>query len=397
MGPGLGSVFTCFFVNVLTRDAMKPLLTFVFLCSILQASAGTLETSQQPNFARWLVSVEPHHKIRGGSTRGIPVEMDLSASPAWQKLKQARTKKERDRAAILAMAGPYQASFEFLETVGFTSAYKLDRPYRSWGTEYVYVVVSKSDFISLQHIMVMFFNQDGVTTGPMVMKHWRQDWQYEGEAFHTFAGHGHWQKQAFASSQGKWLQSVYQVDDSPRYGGIGEWVHDADMSYWQSETTWRPLPRREFSVRSDYHALVGRNRHTVMADGWTHEQDNLKAVVDPKTHKVIKQLAREVGLNRYQRIKNFDFSAGDAYWQKTAPFWQDVRDYWFSLFAANNSFDITGKVDGKKMFEPLFTYAQEIADGKKQYQRKASQQFVVETLVPFLNKELSTGTISSKY
>ena len=372
---------------------MKQLLALVFLCTLLQACAGISESSKQPNFARWLVAVEPHHEIRGGTTKGVPVEVDLSASPGWQKLQKALTKKDKDRAAILAMAGPYQASFEFLETVGFTTSYKLDRPYRSWGTEYVYVVENKRDFISLQHIMVMFFDDDGKTVGPMVMKHWRQDWQYEGRELHTFTGHGHWQKQMFPSSQGKWVQSVYQVDDSPRYGGIGKWVHDADMSYWQSEITWRPLPRREFSTRSDYHALVGRNRHTVMADGWIHEQDNLKAVVDPKTHKIEKQLAREIGLNRYQRIKNFNFSAGDTYWQKTELFWKDVRNYWSALFVQKSSFDITGKVDGKKMFEPLFAYSQDIADGKKTYQGEASRKFVAETLAPYLSK----GKMSSKY
>lgn len=364
---------------------MKRLLVVVLL-SLLQACASTSESARQPNFARWLVSVEPHHEIRGGTTKGIPVDVDLSASPGWQKLKKASTKKEKDRAAILAMAGPYRTSFEFLETVGFTASYKLDRPYRSWGTEYVYVVANKKNYISLQHIMVMFFNQDSKIIGPMVMKHWRQDWQYEGKYFHSFSGHGHWKKQKFTSSRGKWVQTVYQVDDSPRYGGIGKWVHDADMSYWQSENTWRPLPRREFSTRSDYHALVGRNRHTVMADGWTHEQDNLKAVVDTKTHKVKKQLAREVGLNRYQRIKNFDFSAGDIYWKNTELFWKDVRDYWFALFAKNDSFDVTDKVDGKKMFEPLFAYAQGIADGKKKYQVEASRNFIAETLAPYLSK-----------
>ena len=374
-------------------DSVKRLLVVVFLLSLLQACAGTSESPRQRNFARWLVAVEPHHEIRGGTTKGIPVEMDLSASPGWQKLKKASTKLEKDRAAILAMAGPHQASFEFLETVGFTTSYVLDRPYRSWGTEYVYVVANKNNFISLQHIMVMFFDQDSKIVGPTVMKHWRQDWQYEGKDFHSFSGHGHWQKQTFTSNRGKWVQSVYQVDDSPRYAGIGKWFHDADMSYWQSEITWRPLPRREFSTRSDYHALVGRNRYTIMADGWTHEQDNLKAVVDPQTRNVKKQLAREVGLIRYQRIKNFDFSAGDTYWKNTELFWKDVRDYWFALFAKNSSFDVTGKVNGKKMFEPLFAYAQGIADGKKKYQVEASRKFVAETLAPYLSK----GKTSSQY
>ena len=185
-------VFACIFFM---RNVMKQLLALVFLCTLLQACAGISESSKQPNFARWLVAVEPHHEIRGGTTKGVPVEVDLSASPGWQKLQKALTNKDKDRAAILAMAGPYQASFEFLETVGFTTSYKLDRPYRSWGTEYVYVVENKRDFISLQHIMVMFFDDDGKTVGPMVMKHWRQDCHqrmhivYDPSFRHAASGH----------------------------------------------------------------------------------------------------------------------------------------------------------------------------------------------------------------
>ncbi|MDZ7792034.1 MAG: hypothetical protein U5L08_16340 [Xanthomonadales bacterium] len=37
-------------------------------------------------------------------------------------------------------------------------------------------------------------------------------------------------------------------------------------------------------------------------------------------------LAREVGINRYQRITGFDFSAGDAYWEAASGTWSLVRD-----------------------------------------------------------------------
>ena len=73
-------------------DSVKRLLVVVLL-SLLQACVSTSESARQPNFARWLVSVEPHHEIRGGTTKGIPVEVDLSTSPGWQKLKKASTKK----------------------------------------------------------------------------------------------------------------------------------------------------------------------------------------------------------------------------------------------------------------------------------------------------------------
>ena len=92
-------------------------------------------------------------------------------------------------------------------------------------------------------------------------------------------------------------------------------------------STWRPLPRREFTVRSDYDVLVGVNRATVLPSGWVHEQDNLKLVLDEhaKPRADAPYIARELGIDRYERIKGFDFSAGDVYWQKTGEFWRVVR------------------------------------------------------------------------
>ena len=58
--------------------------------------------------------------------------------------------------------------------------YKLDNPYQSWGTEMVIVLSDEPNYISLQHIMMMYFkDDDGVITGPYIQKHWRQDWTYE--------------------------------------------------------------------------------------------------------------------------------------------------------------------------------------------------------------------------
>ena len=71
-----------------------------------------------------------------------------------------------------------------------------------------------------------------------------------------------------AERRGAWSQTVYQVDDSPRYGSLGRWVHSDEASIWEGGDAWRPLPRREHSVRSDYQVLAGRNRHTILPTGW---------------------------------------------------------------------------------------------------------------------------------
>ena len=72
---------------------------------------------------------------------------------------------------------------------------------------------------------------------------------------------------------------MYQVDESPRYAGLGSWEHTASFSSWRSAHTWRPLPRREWSVRDDYQVLVGTNRHTIIPTGWVQEENNLKGVL----------------------------------------------------------------------------------------------------------------------
>lgn len=77
-------------------------------------------------------------------------------------------------------------------------------------------------------------------------------------------------------AQGKWLQTVWQVDDSPCYAGLGRWTKDNGVTEWTSNETYRPLPRREHTIRNDYDVIIGTNRHVLTATGWVHEQDNIK-------------------------------------------------------------------------------------------------------------------------
>ena len=192
---------------------------------------------------------------RGGTTRGAQVVLSGVADPRWVELQEAELNRfERDRLAILAMAGEFRTSFQFTETAGFAEVYTPPHPYFSWGTEHVAVIEDRDQFISLQHTLVMYFeDESGTTTGPFVMKHWRQDWTYQDTDLHTFQGNGVWQRLRMTDSDvaGTWSQAVFQVDDSPRYETIGRWQHGTQFSAWQSETSQRPLPRREFSVRDD--------------------------------------------------------------------------------------------------------------------------------------------------
>ncbi|HEY8509911.1 MAG TPA: DUF6607 family protein, partial [Steroidobacteraceae bacterium] len=235
----------------------------------------TAMAEQPPRYTfSWPLS-EDAPAPRGGTTRGPKLELDRSESKEWRALREPGISDfERDRRAILAMAGEYRVTFDFLEVVPFKADGTRDRPYQSWGTERVYVDRDEGRFISLSHILEMrVLKDDGTLSEPIVTKHWRQDWRYEPTQIVEYNGHEQWVRRSInrKDARGQWSQAVYQVDESPRYASIGRWEHTPSFSTWISAETWRPLPRREWSVRKDYHVLIGTNRHTITPTGWVQE------------------------------------------------------------------------------------------------------------------------------
>jgi hypothetical protein len=351
-----------------------------------EADSSTTGHGRQYTFA-WPFIDGSDMTPRGGTTTGAAVDLVTTPSAAWQRLQETGLGgKEKDRRAILAMAGPYRTSFDFIETVGFTEGYTPAAPYQSWGTEYVYVVADEPDFISLQHILVMrMLDKGGEVTEPLIVKHWRQDWRYQQRGLHTFRGHRTWarEKRSRSEVRGRWIQSVYQVDDTPRYQAVGEWEHFANYSSWRSEETWRPLPRREFSVRDDYDVLIGTNRHTITPTGWVQEEENLKVMLDVEGNRT-GVLARENGLARYERIANYDWSPSDEYWQRTAPFWAVVRAAWDDIFRRQDRFVLEKSVDGDMLFMAMFDLAD--ATTGDQFDPDAAREVVDETLAKYLHQ-----------
>jgi len=308
---------------------------------------------------------------RGGTTKGPAITADNEPTQAWKALQEpGLTPFERDRRAILAMAGDYRVTFDFLEVETFPPQTPRDKPYQSWGTERVYVDADNGKTISLVHILDMRIVQDdGSTSPPMVTKHWRQTWQYEPTGIVEFKGRDRWEQRKLSASEraGEWSQTVYQVDESPRYASTGKWSHSASFSAWISGDTWRPLPRREWSVRQDYQVLLGTNRHTINATGWVQEENNLKMVLTPERALDVTRpyLAREYGVARYSRIKGYDFAAADEYYQRTRPFWDGVLSTWHQLFAAHPQITLRAPVDQAGLFHKLFEYADQLAAGER--------------------------------
>jgi Family of unknown function (DUF6607) len=215
-----------------------------------------------------------------------------AAAEAEEAAEVSASKKDfdKDRRAILAMAGNYHVTFSFRETVPFVAGYTLKKPTLTQGDDVVRVIKDDKHMISLQHTLV---SRDGAT------ERWRQDWVYEPKEIIAFVGHNTWDRRELSGSErrGKWAQLVYEADDEPRYASIGRWVHENGASSWTAAPTWRPLPQRDAATRSDYDVILCVNREAITPAGWVEEEDNTKLVLRGTPQ----ALVREVGLNTYTR------------------------------------------------------------------------------------------------
>ena len=293
---------------------------------------------------------------------------------------------ERDRQAILAMAGNYIVDFHFEETVGFPLGYETTPAYDSSALETILVVEDTPEKIVLQHVL---------KTKKGIIKHWRQDWEYQNRELWEFHGHKTWKKRRLARKEaaGTWTQRVYQVDDSPRYEAVGRWIHHGSLSQWESEPTNRPLPRREYTKRDDYHILVARNRHTLTQTGWVHEQDNYKLRLgdDGRADEVI---AREFGLNTYDRTLESRLDEARDWWAIHQTFWRDVRTVWNETFATNDHIRLTPRLENKPLYRHLFDLDKELA-GKRGYDNDQAQKKIRDIIDRFMASEEAGTTETS--
>lgn len=262
---------------------------------------------------------------------------------------------EPDRAAILAMQGEYAVSFEFMETVPLAAGYERRERKDSGAREVVILVEDSPTKIVLQHLLV--------APGGHVTKHWRQDWAWEAPSRLEFVADQTWRVRELGPEQtaGKWTQCVFEVSDAPRYCGTGAWNHKYGNATWTSDRTWRPLPRREHTVREDYNALNVENRHTITPFGWTHEQDNTKVIRDGE--RSVGTLTREFGFNDYRRTTETDFGPAYRYWQATAPFWAQVRARWQQAIDTGGLV-LDTEVDGMPVIVGLFGLAAKAEKGE---------------------------------
>ncbi|OOQ60607.1 DUF6607 family protein [Mucilaginibacter pedocola] len=256
----------------------------------------------------------------------------------------AQSKLEQDRQAIKALAGYYKVTFNYAETFATDTAYKFYPRYSSWGNEAAIIVEDSPKKIVIQHLLQV----DDTT----VIKHWREDWVYEAPSLMNYDKDNAWKKVALspAETKGRWVQTVLQVDDSPRYQSIGTWVHVDGRHQWQSEAD-SPLPRREYTKRKDYNVLRRGNRVILTPNGWMFEQDNKKIL---RTAEGDKLIAQEKGYEEFTKIDESKFAYTKTWWASQQKYWGDVRAVWDGVFAKSGNLKVLEKKDGKRLYQQLF-------------------------------------------
>lgn len=263
----------------------------------------------------------------------------------------AQKKKKQDTEAIKNMCGCYEVTFNFAETFNYSkdSLYQPSKTKIDKGLEWAQLVEDNKNKISIQHLL-----QVGDPSKPYIVKHWRQDWLYENTHFYMFNGDNTWRyvTKPISEVKGQWTQKVYQVDDSPRYEGSSTWVHVDGKSYWEN-TTDAPLPRREYTKRSDYNITVRGNRHEITEYGWLHDQDNAKVIRENGKEDVL--LAKEKGYNTYVKVDDSRCKAAADWWQENQEKWDLVRTKWNHVYNRNKNLALESKVDNKPLYKYLFS------------------------------------------
>ena len=245
------------------------------------------------------------------TTTSAPIAASAPAADAAQY--------QADRDAILAMVGNFSVTFDFIETVSFDKDYELNDRAKSGGDEIVRIIQDDGDFISLQHTLVV---------------------------------------------GGK---------DAPRYGAVGAWKHENGVSSWEPSEEWRPLPRRDATKRTDYHAVDAINIHTITPAGWVHEQINTKLVLSGEPH----ALVREIGVNTYTRNDDFEVAVGDDYWTATKDFWAEIRDEWTRIETENPRFGLTIQGEPEDLYMKILDLAEPVEKGEKTSAAAAAEARII--------------------
>ena len=255
--------------------------------------------------------------------------------------------KKQDIEAIKEMCGCFEIDFKFSETFQYSndSNYSKSKNYNAKALEYAKLIKDEKGHISIQHLLVM---------GDYIIKHWRQDWIFQNRDLLKYDGNNTWKyiSKTKKDVKGQWTQKVFQVDDSPRYEGSATWVHADGKSYWEN-SSYAPLPRREYTKRNDYNIMIRGNRHEITEDGWVHDQDNFKVVKDSESDSEV-IIASEKGINSYTRVDESNCKEAIKWWDENNEKWLLVLEKWNSIYSKKDDISLRQSVENKPLFSFLF-------------------------------------------
>ena len=286
------------------------------------------------------------------------------------------TDAEFGRHAISQMAGTFKVEFDFEESIAIRRGYPLQKPYHTEAEELVVVVENQPEFVSLQHILVVRHEGEA-----HIIKHWRQDWRYEGKRALRFTGDDTWavQRIGWGKRNDRWVQTVYNADDSPRYTSVGQWRPDGQGVYvWDGDAAPRPVPLRDNPISDQYSVMLSQHSLVVTDTGWLHLQRNHKLDQGPGD---AVPLCYELGRNRYTRIADKGFDKAHEYWKNTAPYWRQVRAVWDEVIDGRETITLADNWKGDEMFTHLFGIADEYWDQPNASEARPRIQEVIQAFV----------------
>lgn len=295
-------------------------------------------------------------------------------------------KKNDEKEFIKKMCGCYEVNFEYSETFSPSKDYEFRERYSAGGLEWIFVDEENSDKIVIQHLLII--------NDSMIIKHWREDWLYENKELLVYEKNLEWKKESVPTEYltKSWTQKVYQVDDSPRYNGFAHWVHLDGKTYWESQVS-APLPRREYTKRSDYNVMLRTNKHKITSYGHLHELDNAKVLRTEKGDSVI---VLEKGHNSYKKVETNRCNPALKWWDSNRPYWVDVRAVWDEKISEADFINIKEKVENKKLWQELFALGDKY-ESSTAYNSKEVKLEIEKIIASFLsNKPTTWKTVSSK-
>lgn len=295
----------------------------------------------------------------------------------WLSTTTVFAQSKADIKNIENLCGCFEVQFQYAETLAPDEEYEYHNRERiSRVTELVLPIEKTNKKFVLQHLLII--------NDSIIVKHWREDWVYESPVLFNYIGDKVWEKQQLSRDKVKnrWTQTVWEVSDAPRYQGVSEWINTDNKTFWMN-TTFAPLPRREYSKRKDYNIMNRRNMILVDASGWVHEQDNQKIIREGGKDSL---LTEEKGINSYKRVADSKCAAGLQYWEKNKAYWARVREAWDAFLNSHATVHVVSSVDGKPMFQYLNDIEEEVATKKITLQdadariRSVFDKFVSEKL-----------------